>query len=375
MDKKTYIRTLIILLLLGLIEVIAFAVYENIYFKKAVNATNTVAEPGNYNDCESLEQRAGIHNNSFHFSGAHFKMELVRDYDKYSNGYPYEYKLSEWAWVIFQLQKDDDGDVHSFTIYPTTILSKHRLESGIELIQCLNKAYTTFCEKNIKGKVVTTKQSSEIWDNIIFSVNDNPVYIYEKVNCNHYLGHPLDFDDYRVIIEGNCGRKYSLQYNYSYRIFKNDFENGSLWIFASLFVLFTILRITDWKTKKDKFKSSQYYKLKMKCNPANFMKPYQKEKVDKANEIYKILMKTNPKDIETLNRLELRIEDELNISRIDNEELRILTKKCNPQNFMSPYIPEKVALANEIYSQLMKKNLAFEEYEALKEKSTKLFNS
>ena len=179
MDRKSYIKTLIILLLLGFIEVIAFSVYENINFKKAVNATNTAAEPGNYYDCESLEQRADIHKNSFHFSGAHFKIELVRDYDKYSNGYPYEYKLSEWAWVIFQLQKDDDGDVHSLTIYPTTILSKHKIESGTELTQCLNKAYTSFCEKNIKGKVVTTEQRSEIWDNIKYSVNDNPVYIYE----------------------------------------------------------------------------------------------------------------------------------------------------------------------------------------------------
>ena len=375
MDKKTYIRTLIILLLLGLIEVIAFAVYENIYFKKAVNATNTVAEPGNYNDCESLEQRAGIHNNSFHFSGAHFKIELVRDYDKYSNGYPYEYKLSEWAWVIFQLQKDDDGDVHSLTIYPTTILSKHKIESGTELIQCLNKAYTSFCEKNIKGKVVTTEQRFEIWDNIKYSVNDNPVYIYEKVNCDHYLGHPLDVDDYRVIIEGTCEVKNALQHNYSYKIFKNDFVTGSYYIFALALLLSTGLRIIDWRNKKREMENSKFYKLQKKCNPANFMKPYQKEKIDKANKIYTILMKTTPDDIEALNQLELRIENELNISRIDNEELYILIKKCNPKNFMSPYIPEKIALANEIYSQLIKKDLVYEEYEALKEKSATLFDS
>ena len=42
---------------------------------------------------------------------------------------------------------------------------------------------------------------------------------------------------------------------------------------------------------------------------------------------------------------------------------------------MSPYIPEKIALANEIYSQLIKKDLVYEEYEALKEKSATLFDS
>ena len=105
------------------------------------------------------------------------------------------------------------------------------------------------------------------------------------------------------------------------------------------------------------------------------MKPYQKEKIDKANEIYAILMKINPNDNNAINQIELRIEKELSISRIDSEELQILTKRCNPQNFMSPYIPEKVTLANEIYSQLIKKDLTFEEYEALKMKSEKLYNS
>ena len=105
------------------------------------------------------------------------------------------------------------------------------------------------------------------------------------------------------------------------------------------------------------------------------MKPYQKEKIDKANEIYAILMKTNPNDNNAINQLEIRIEKELSISRIDCEELQILRKRCNPQNFMSPYMPEKVALANEIYSQLMKKDLTFEEYEALKMKSEQLYNN
>lgn len=372
MGRKIYIRVLIILLLFGLIEVIVFAIYERINLSQAVDITNTVAEPGNFNDCESLEQRADIHRNILHFYDAHFKVELIRNDNKYSNGYPYEYKLSEWAWVIFQLQKDDDGDVHSFTMYPTTILSKHRIESGTELIQCLNKAYAIFCEESIKGIDVTTEQRIKIWEDIENSVKDNPVYLYEKVNCDDYLGHPLDVDDYRVIIEGNCGRKIALQYNYSYRKFKNNFLTSSYYIFASLLLLFTGLRIINWRNKKREMEDSKFYKLKKKCNPANFMKPYQKEKIDKANEIYALLMKTDPNDNDALNRLEIRIENELNISRIDQEELQILIKKCNPQNFMSPYVPEKVKIANEIYSQLMKENLTFEEYEALKAKSSML---
>ena len=375
MNSKIFIRALIILLTLCLIEVIAFQVYENIYLKKAVDATNTIAEPDNYNNCESLEQRADIHKNILHFSDAHFKVKLVRDYDKDFNGYPYEYKLSEWAWVIFQLQKDDDGDVHSLTIYPTTILSKHRIESGTELIQCLNKAYTIFCENNIRGKYVTTEQSIKIWEDVENSIKDNPVYRYEKVNCDHYLIHPLVVDDYSVIIEGTCTARNALQYNYSYRIFKNDFVLGSFIFFVSLLLLFTSLRIIDWRNKKRELEDSKLYKLRKKCNPANFMKPYQKEKIDKANEIYAILMKINPNDNIAINQIELRIEKELSISRIDSEELQILTKRCNPQNFMSPYIPEKVTLANEIYSQLIKKDLTFEEYEALKMKSEKLYNS
>ena len=372
MDRKLYTRALTILLILGLIEIIAFAVYENIYLRKALDATNSVVEPGNYNDCESLEERANIHRNSLHFSDTHFKVELVRDYDKYSNGYSYEYKLVDWAWLISQLRKDEDGDVHSIIIYPTNIYSKHRIGTDAE---CLNKAYTNFCEQKLKGKDVTSQQIIKIEGDIEKAIGENPVYIYEKVNCNNYQEYSLNIDNYRVDIIETCSRKIALTHNFSYWNFKDNVVTGSYIIFASFLILFTGLRITDWRNKKRELEDSKLYKLRKKCNPENFMKPYQKEKIDKANEIYAILMKTNPNDNNAINQLEIRIEKELSISRIDCEELQILRKRCNPQNFMSPYMPEKVALANEIYSQLMKKDLTFEEYEALKMKSEQLYNN
>ena len=85
------------------------------------------------------------------------------------------------------------------------------------------------------------------------------------------------------------------------------------------------------------------------------MKEYDKEKVDKANAIYQKLMTTSPDDKDTLYDLQSQAEEVLGVSFVDSEMVDRLKKKVNPKRFMKPYNPEKVTLANELYSRLSKR--------------------
>ena len=370
MNKKNYIFICLSVLIFGIIEASIFSIYENSHYKSALEAVSSVAPPGNYNDCESLEDRAYIHRESLHMYDSHFKATFKLNDNSYSSSnYPYKYELSEWAWVIFQTQVEEDGDVLSFLIYPTYILSKQRINSGEELIRCLSEAYSSYCKSNIKGKNVTTDENMKLWEDISNSIKDNSIYQYNKVNCDDFFGNSIDVDYFRVIIDGKCTNKISPKFKYDYIETKENITNASWVIFAAILFVTSILRIIDWTDKRRELKNSKLYKLKKKSNPANFMNPYQKDKVDKANEIYSLLMKVSPDDSKTLESLELRIENELNISRIDKNELQSLLEKCNPQNYMNPYNPEKVSLSNELYAILIKKDLTFNEFEIIKKKA------
>jgi hypothetical protein len=98
------------------------------------------------------------------------------------------------------------------------------------------------------------------------------------------------------------------------------------------------------------------------------MQNYDKEKIDKANSIYQALHSIDPRNEEDLNSLAQRAITELGISIIDSEELKSMKEKANPANYMDPYDAQKVSLANEIYDILLKENISFEQYKEAKEK-------
>lgn len=127
------------------------------------------------------------------------------------------------------------------------------------------------------------------------------------------------------------------------------------------------LLIVEKKTEK-RISETLYQRLLRLCNPKEFMQNYDKEKIDKANSIYQELHGIDPSNEEALNSLAQRAIAELNISIIDKEELKAMKEKANPANYMEPYNAQKVSLANEIYDILLKENISFEQYQEAKEK-------
>lgn len=148
-----------------------------------------------------------------------------------------------------------------------------------------------------------------------------------------------------------------------------------LWWEIGLTVLFMsiIIPLTIKESKVNKRKSETLYKrLCRMCNPSNFIKDYNKEKVDKANEIYQRLMEIKREDNEALMLLQAEAVASLGIVLIDAEELKDLTERVNPQRFMNPYNAEKVKLANDLYSRLTKESLTYEEFVEIEESSKSL---
>lgn len=94
-----------------------------------------------------------------------------------------------------------------------------------------------------------------------------------------------------------------------------------------------------------------FEELKTKCHPKQFMEPYDHEKVKVANELYaSILEASDNKEKQVVLRQEAI--EKLGVvfsSRRIYDKLIALT---NPANFMDPYDAEKVAIANDYYQKV-----------------------
>ena len=146
-----------------------------------------------------------------------------------------------------------------------------------------------------------------------------------------------------------------------------------LWWLISLFLVFWIptIIILISKRKQSKIKNeSLKNRLLRRCSPSSFMSNYDKQKIDIANELYKEISKTDDEDL--LITIADRVQQELSIRLIEDFELEDLKNVCNPSNYMKHYDAEKVTLANELYSILTKENISFSDFLNVKEQSKKL---
>lgn len=152
-----------------------------------------------------------------------------------------------------------------------------------------------------------------------------------------------------------------------------------MWLYWSIgltilmLIIVIPLGIIENKHNKEK-EEGLYDKLKRLCNPSNFINSsnYDKIKVDKANEIYKRILETTPDNKEALDEIQALAVSELGISLINKDKLNELKEKVNPKNYMTPYNPDKVALANELFAILNKEGLTYNEMADVEERSKTL---
>jgi len=96
-----------------------------------------------------------------------------------------------------------------------------------------------------------------------------------------------------------------------------------------------------------------YNELKAKCDPANFMNPYNSKKVEISNSIYSQL-DIYKYDIDALIRLRNLAIKELGLSFSTTALFNRLCRIYNPSNFMGvSYDAKKLSAANKIYGRIL----------------------
>ena len=107
-------------------------------------------------------------------------------------------------------------------------------------------------------------------------------------------------------------------------------------------------------SKEEKEYNTLYDELHDKCNPEKFMEPYEKEKVDVANEIYAELVSRQGCSDENIVDLRNKAIRELGIRISTHKLFAYLDKYLNPKVYMGkePYDKERVSQANGYYSRM-----------------------
>lgn len=126
--------------------------------------------------------------------------------------------------------------------------------------------------------------------------------------------------------------------------------------------------------RKQKSKESLYNKLLRLCNPSSFVKNFDKNRMDAANDIYQRLISIqNKNDDELLYPLADEASERLSIQLIDPMEIDSLKEQLNPKNFMTPYNSEKIARANELMEKLISSELKYKEFLEIKKHTSELY--
>ncbi len=141
---------------------------------------------------------------------------------------------------------------------------------------------------------------------------------------------------------------------------------------SGLFTVIILLVSISLFKKNRRVNETDYHKLRRLSHPRNYMKPYDKDKVEMANNIFKEVEQIKENDMEKINSLIQRCIEELGISFIDSVSLEELRQQINPERFMNPYDAEKIQIANDLFAILSKPDLTYAEYVEVKNKAVKL---
>lgn len=148
-----------------------------------------------------------------------------------------------------------------------------------------------------------------------------------------------------------------------------------LWwlICIAIIFLLPIIYICVKIHKENKVKSeTTKQKLLRLCSPKAFMEPYNKELVDKANSIYPKIVSCDLE--EELISYADEAQTLLGISLVSAFELNEAKKLADPANFTKPYNAEKISKANEIFNILSQPVIKYSVYISAKNQIKELYN-
>lgn len=303
-----------------------------------------------------------------------------------------------WSIIRIYCGGTDDDFIKTNEIFPYKVgLKKNKWGNFYTVEQAVNEAFEFYSTNpnSRKADRFSKGSNNRLWSKIFdysneyFTIVENqnpnsckvgiPIY-HPKGISYHEAQRTMPYQNgwmhngyYRVFIAATQETHYMIKEK-AWVVNENR-NKLLLWWGIGLTVLFLsiIIPLTIKERKMNKRKSETLYqRLCRLCNPSNFLKDYNKEKVDKANEIYQRLMVIEQDDKEALMSLQAEAVSSLGIALIDGEKLKDLIEKVNPRRFMNPYNAEKVRIVNDLYSRLIKEDLTYEEFTQIEEELKKL---
>ena len=253
----------------------------------------------------------------------------------------------------------------------------------------MNKAYTSL----INSEDFQRGSFYNIYGERFYQNDYYYIVVEEKDSIYSGSLFPLDFVDYRegepyvhsTIIQNNDSKVFlSKSQPITLTITKKENidkkEKTIWWVISSLLLtlcLFIILKLIKIREKKMKqLETESLYQILLRiCHPSNFIKNYDKEKLNLANELYRRLNETDSNDLNSLYDIERIVLSKFGIKTIDIKLITKLKKEVDPKQFISPYNPQKLEVANELYDRLLKDDLTYSEYIDVKDKVHELKNN
>ena len=304
--------------------------------------------------------------------------------------------LWQTGWGLGVREKDTGGmegrRVFEYIITPYAI--SYRNESNFvkdifsidDILDSAYKFYTEDDQSDFKRSLVSDVEPfiyEPYIDNLYFRLEEDKKSHGFLSDISPYADYStyMYTDFYYVFVKAYGRKCYELVQNKDYINTKREqyiTEKKNMivaWGLLSISLLTIICLICSYLVYKDIKESKQTLlkRILSKCNPKKYVKNYDGHLLDVANNIYSQALVTDINDDEEILKLASRAESELGVVLISKSDIRSLKKKCNPKRFMKPYNPEKVAVANELYTKLRQKNLSCAEYLDIKNKLNILY--
>lgn len=319
---------------------------------------------------------------------------------------PYE---EEDGWELIKMSSSYDSDGNSLLvqqwIFPYAVgYKKQDYYFGYDYAPSVRTAVDEafeFFTKDSKSHMIENYQKGacdRIFSKIYDCDNEYYTILRDSIPKFWQSGEPLWGEPWRYAKDEYSGRiispmAYTYMHNGYYKVFVGltqpttwsikrwdcavDSDRSKLlkfWLISTsvLFAIIVLVLSISLFKKNKRANESDYHRLLRLSHPHNFMKPYDKDKVEKANCIYKEAEQINKDDVGKINSLIQKCIDELEISFIDSVSLEELKRLVNPERFMNPYDAEKVQIANDLFAILSKPDLTYAEYVEVKNKAVKL---
>ena len=283
--------------------------------------------------------------------------------------FPYQVGLKRTEWGNYFTVEDAVNAAYKFYTTDEQSSYANRFQKGSinriwsEIYDCCNEYYGIVRNENFGGWIAGRP--------IVKNVNN--LSYEEIQRKFPYENGWMHNGFYRVFIAATQETHYKIEkYEWAISSDRNSlllwWSIGITIIFLSIIILLKIIQNKDNQRKRENL----YQRLCRLCNPKEFVANYNKEKLDIANDIYKSLMNIDKDNQEELSVLANRAVFELGISLLDDNDIAEMREKANPANYMKPYDPDKVTTANEVYSLLDKQTINYEDYINIKSLLEKL---